>query len=63
MPIIITIVIIKSMYVYTKYKILVIGFKQIVILVFKYSFGFQTNILFTRSGKMAIPSDKINNFS
>ena len=40
-----------------------LGLKWIVILVFEYSFGFQTNIpniLFTRrSGKMTILSDKI----
>ena len=41
----------------------VLGLKRMVILVFKYSLGFQTNIpniLFTRrSDKMAILSDKI----
>ena len=41
----------------------ILGLKRIVSLVFKYSFGFQTNILnilFTRrSDKMAILSDKI----
>ena len=43
--------------------VLELGLKRIVILVFEYSFGFQTNIpniLFTRrSGKIAILSDKI----
>ena len=46
-----------------RYAWLILGLKRIVILVFEYSFGFQTNIpniLFTRrSGKMAILCDKM----